>query len=153
MAKVYLAGPMRGLSKEAMCEWRSYVAAKLQPCESFSPVRGFEHLLQDDGHMLPEHQHHQLRDGQALTRRDFWDVRRCDLLFCNFLGATEISVGTPMEISVAHELGKYIILVMESDNVYQHPMIRDCASIVVDNLDQAIEFARAALFPDPIPVQ
>lgn len=151
MSRVYLAGPILGATKEEMMYWRIRAEQRLQPLEVFSPLRGFEHLIAADGTIHPDHVNHPLRDPQAFTRRDFWDVRRCDVLFCCFLGATRVSIGTAMEIAVAHELHKYIVVVMEKQNIHRYPMILDCASVVADNLDDAIEYTKAALLPDYAP--
>lgn len=151
MPSVYLAGPIFGATKEEMLAWRLHATERFQPVEVFSPLRGFQHLLEDDGHMHPEHEQHPLRDPQALTRRDFWDVRRRDSLFCNFLGASRVSIGTCMEIAVARELHKYIVVVMEPENIHRYSMILDCASLVLEDLDQAIEYTKAALLPDYVP--
>jgi hypothetical protein len=151
MRSVYLAGPILGTTRESMLGWRLHALKKFRPLQAYSPLRGFEHLIQDNGQFHPDHQNHPLRHPQAFTRRDFWDVRRNDALFCNFLGASRVSIGTCMEIAVARDHHKYIVVVMEPDNIHQYSMILDCASFVETDLDRAIEYTKAALLPDYTP--
>jgi hypothetical protein len=151
MPSVYLAGPMLGTTKDQMLQWRLHAIKRFCPVIAFSPLRGFQHLLADDGHMPPGQEGHPLLDPQAFTRRDFWDVRRHDALLCNFMGATRVSIGSCMEIAVARERHKYITVVMEQNNIHRYSMILDSASLVVDHLDQGIELTKAALLHDYTP--
>ena len=151
MSSVYLAGPVLGTTRAEMLAWRRHAAERFAPLPAYSPLRGFQHLIQDDGQLNPDHLEHPLRHPQAFTRRDFWDVRRHDALFCNFLGATKVSIGTCMEIAVARDHHKYIVVVMEPNNIHRYSMILDCASFVETDLDRAIEFTKAALLPNYTP--
>lgn len=147
MSRVYLAGPIRGTTKEEMVGWRRYAAEKLQPLSTASPLRGFDHLMLDNGHMQPGHEEHPLRDPRNFTRRDLWDVDQCDAILFNFLGATKISQGSVIEIGYATKGGKLMAVVMDPENVHWYSMTRELATYVVPTLDQGIELIKHALLP------
>jgi hypothetical protein len=143
---VYLAGPMKGLTKAAMLGWRLLAAQKLAPIITLSPLRGFEHLLLDNGQMHPEYSDHPLRSLPAFISRDFSDVERSNALLVNFLGAQRVSIGTVMEIRDAWRQGKMIAVAMEPGNPHDHGMIRYPA-MVCPTLDEAIEYLKIAFAP------
>jgi hypothetical protein len=75
----------------------------------------------------------------GIFSRDKFDIMRSDLLLVNFLGTEKVSIGSICEIAWGHLLGKYILIVMEPDNIHYHGFITKCASIVMDNLTAAVE--------------
>lgn len=136
--KLYLAGPMTGLTLEESAEWRIAAADRLEPLyECFSPLRGKSYLKgqthKSDG---PE----RAGGDKGIFRRDRWDVRTSDVVLANFVGSTSISIGTLFEIAWANALEKFVIVVMEPTNLHQHAFVRQAASIVVSNMDEAVAF-------------
>lgn len=148
MFKVYLAGPIRGLSYIEATQWRWHVSCMLLPdITTYSPMRGKEalegsgclderDLITDDPTFTPK----------GIVGRDYNDVRNCDLLFANLLDA-KYSIGTISEIAAAHILNKPIVLVMEQGNIHDHPFITEPAMYWVDDLDKAIELTKLVLLP------
>lgn len=149
MSKVYLCGPMSGLTVDQIKhEWRQEVFEQLRNnnIECFSPVRHRENLI--DGcvsHMGAEDD--AFMSAKGITTRDRFDVQRCDLLFCSVLGSKEISRGTLIEFGWADAWRKPIVLCMEPGNVHEHLMVLDVANYVVPTLDKGIEIALSLLVP------
>ena len=140
---VYLAGPITGETIAGANDWRQVIAEDLADIgiRALNPLRGkdYLHALIGDGiydRTYPDD--HPMSAGHGIYRRDSWDVRRCDMLLVNFVGATQVSIGTVMEIAWAEAAGKYVLVAMEADNVHQYPMIIEAASLIVPTLKEAL---------------
>ena len=138
---IFLAGPLTGVSYEESIAWRSYVSSKLPPfMRAYSALRGKDYLAEEDA-LKDVYEEHPLSSQKGITSRDRMDVMRCDLLFVNFLGAKRVSIGTLMEIAWADILRKPILVVMERDNIHAHGFVKEVASYIVSDLDEAIKLA------------
>lgn len=149
---VYLAGPITGLSYNGCVGWREYVMSKFPPhIVGISPLRSKEYLMHE--HVVKDYyDEHILSTGKAIRHRDHMDVHRCDLVFANFLGAKNPSIGSIMEIAWGDAYKKPVLIAMEPDNVHQHAMLRDVAGWIVPDLDEAIRIAVAIVSPVSVPV-
>lgn len=142
---VYLAGPITGLSYGGATEWRQYVADRLpEYILPVSPMRGKQYLGKEEKIGL-SYEEYPLSCQKGITCRDRHGVMSCDAILINLLGANAISVGTMIEIGWADAFRKPIILVMEKDNPHVHPIVKECAGFIVDNLDEAIFVTKAVL--------
>lgn len=114
--KVYLSGPIAGLSyEEARFGWRMAFAGQLeQGITVLSPMRQEAHL--EGTTALPARGSGPFASDEALVLKDFTDIKNCDLMVVNVLGAKKVSIGTVAEIGMAHALGKPIILIIEPAN-------------------------------------
>lgn len=142
---LYLAGGITGLTFEQATAWRREVAGKCPSwLKALSPLRGkeFIHQLtaQGDG-KVADHYAHVLATPKGIVGRDRNDVRRCDAILVNFLGATTVSIGTVMEVAWADAFGKPIIMAMEAQNLHRHSMIETVTPWIVEDLDQAVAVA------------
>ena len=84
MIKVYLAGPIRGLSYDDAVDWRDYVMDQLLPqITAYSPMRGKE-LLCNSTKLSNENlfTDNPVFTAKGIVRRDFYDIRSCDLYVC-----------------------------------------------------------------------
>lgn len=134
---VYLAGPITGESWGGANAWREYAREILEErgVRVLSPLRNKGYLANETSIQMSYD--HVMSSEKAIVMRDLYDVQTCDALLVNFLGATEKSTGTIAEIGAASILHKPIVVVMEEDNVHQHPFVR-VPSIVVNDLDLGI---------------
>lgn len=140
--KVYLAGPITGLSWADATEWRNCVASCIPSIEFLSPLRSKEYLAGEDSlkdHYLVS----PLSTPRGITTRDRWDAMRCDALFANLLGSKKVSIGTVMEIAWADAVRVPIVLVMEKEDPHWHSMILECAGFVAPDLGSGINILRA----------
>lgn len=120
---LYLAGSITGDDYKKVSGWREQVAKKL-PKEiiAVSPLRWRDYLSGtksidncDDRFALSSQ--------NGIVARVRMDVKRCDMLFVNFLGAKKISVGSIMEIVWADAFRKPIVTVMEKGNIHKHVIV------------------------------
>jgi nucleoside 2-deoxyribosyltransferase len=149
--KVYLAGPISGLTYGEGQDWRSYVKAKLWKwdIEGYSPLRCKDYLS-GAGVLEQSYEETPLSTDRGIMTRDFNDCQTADLIFVNFIGAApgRVSIGTVMEIAWGYSMRKPVVCVMDkTGDLHDHPMIREALGFRFTNLDQAIAATRAILLP------
>ncbi len=147
--QVYLAGPIGGLKYDECTDWRQLVMDALwfgdnSKIESLSPMRGTGHLKNEEN-LSGTFEQWPLTTQRGIYARDKFDCHRVDLVFVNFLGAEKVSIGTCMEIAWAAHNDTPIVLVMEDDNIHNHPMINEACPFVVKTLEDGIELTKDIL--------
>ncbi len=138
--KVYLAGPITGLSWGEATDWRAGVAEELAKfgLEGYSPLRGKDYLNREKD-IAPWYNDRPMSTPKGLVTRDRFDVVSSNVIIANFLTADRISIGTCMEIAWADAERIPIISVMEEDNVHIHPFIMELSGYIVPDLDEAVD--------------
>lgn len=157
MFKVYLAGPIAGLNYEGATSWREYTKNSLgqSGIQGYSPMRAKEFL---DGiekfslHTLEENDPYRalnvLASIDGIIGRDSFDVRTCDLVLANFVGATAISMGTIWELGLAYGLNKPVVVAMEDKgNPNDHGLAIGSCRWRVKTLEEAIVVTKSILLP------
>ena len=143
--KVYLAGPITGLSYDGCTDWREAVIQQLEQfnIDGVSPMRHKDYLL-DKTSIADEYHDKVLSSQRGIFARDTWDVQRTDATFVNLLGASNVSIGTVMEISWAWAARKPIVLVMEQNgNIHDHAMLREACPFRVNTIDEGVDILGA----------
>lgn len=146
MYKIYLAGPITGLTYGDAESWRHYVDT--QSCFGLTmldPLRGKEFL--DDDRVIDEKVYNMKRTvltDEFIGTRDAWDVSRADAIFINLLGADKISVGTVLELGMGYAWGKPLFVCIEDEgNPHDHCMSRCYTDLRFNDLDQGIHALNA----------
>ncbi len=135
--KVYLSGPISGLSYEEATKWRLFVTDVLNAFDikTLDPMRGKEVLAGCallNAETVIDH-------GIApfdIFQRDYCDVYECDVMLVNLTQRID-SIGTIMEIGWAEAMNKTIVLVT-TEALFEklHPFIvLSCDKIVYDMRD------------------
>ena len=148
MNKVYLAGPITGISWGEATDWRDGVATELakHDLQGFSPLRGKDYLNKETS-IDPWYNDKPMSCPKGLVTRDRFDVQTSDIIIANFLGAGKVSIGTCMEIAWADAYDVPVISVMEKDNVHVHAFIQELSGYIVPDLDEAVDIAVRMLTP------
>lgn len=146
--KVYLAGPIRGLTYSASEDWREYVKDQVPiSVKCYSPLRAKEFL--NDGRTIntsyPELG--PLATSKGIMSRDHYDCFSSDAIFCNLIGAEVISAGTVMEIAWAFAYKKPLICCIDERNIHDHPMIMEAINFPCGTLDEGIDTLKKVLLP------
>lgn len=146
--KVYLSGPIAGLTfDEGEC-WRATVTKHLAQfgIDGLSPLRGKE-FLRGKGPVgvgvQPYAQPMATDDG--ITTRDRFDTTRCDMMLVNLLGAAKVSIGTMIELGWADAARVPIVLAMSPVSLHNHPIVRGVAGYITDDLDEAVDIVLTAI--------
>lgn len=169
--RVYLAGPITGLSFNAAADWRDQVVEALgfDDIEAFSPLRAKHYLRGEasiDGSVGAYPRAHPLSAPSGICARDRNDVARADVVLMNLLGAGRVSIGSMIEIGWADAYRKPLVLVIEpvggydmsppggaatdvktvgATNPHHHAMVDELAAYVVHELEAGVEIVRALL--------
>ena len=156
---VYLAGPISGLLAEDAENWRDAASDWLwaHNIMVFSPMRHKEYLRGRG--ILNGTYEEPLATLAGIVARDLkHDVPKCDAILANLLGATEVSIGTIIEIALGYYIGKPIIIVIEPGRwsglgpERSNPMDHDIltmglGAICVLTLESALETVSGILLP------
>jgi nucleoside 2-deoxyribosyltransferase len=152
---VYLAGPITGLTYDDGQDWREFAKAQLDDAgiNAFSPLRAKQHLralgvLDNAG--KPDSKYiglNALSEPSGITTRDRFDCMGRDLVLVNFLGATQVSIGTCIELGWADAARRPIVIAMEEDNIHRHAMANQVAGFIVPTLEDALTVCKAVLLP------
>lgn len=140
--KCYLAGAITGLSYDDSEDWRVAAKTMLSHCDiqGISPLRGKEHLKKLEViPALPNVVNKPMSTVKGIFARDTHDIRRCDAVLANLLGAKSVSIGTVMEIALAFELRKPVVLVMEHGNIHEHPFLFETCPFIVNTLQDGVD--------------
>lgn len=150
MKTVYLSGPITGLTYEGCTDWRSHARKWLAEfgVEGLSPMRGKEFLRGKgtitDG-MSAVISNFMSQDA-AIVTRDRMDATKCDMMLCNLLGATQVSIGTMIELGWADLARVPVVLVVErAGNIHEHAFVRQLSGYRVDTLEAGLDLIGAAL--------
>lgn len=147
MMRVYLAGPIGGISYKGATDWRQYATDRLLDLgvKAHSPMRDTEQFR--NRRKMPLTGDFPLAQDRGITLRDKFDVMRSDALLVNLVGADAVSRGTMIELGWADAYNKPLVTAMEQGNCHDHPMVRETGGIIVPTLDEAIETLISILDP------
>lgn len=148
--KVYLAGPITGLSFNESVDWRNYFTtqSKNSGITFFDPLRG-KSFLKDSTEVIEavDTSERVMVSSKFIMDRDYNDVVTSDLIVFNMLNAERISLGTVMEMAWAYQLQIPRVTIIERTNVHRHAMFNEASGIEVQDLDTAIEVVENFLLP------
>jgi len=150
--RVYLAGPITGLSYTGATDWRADVSDELLPhVIGVSPMRGKEYLRHKEviGGTSADFaaMKQALSMPQAIVCRDRWDVQTCDAVLMNLLGAERVSIGTMIEAGWADASRKPLVVVIEpKGNVHEHGMLDQLTGYRVTTLAEAVHILKMLFF-------
>lgn len=141
MSKVYLSGPITGLTyRDARYGWRADFET-LCDATVLSPMRHEGHLAEmRETAIEPEN----LPEGlfshpKLIVTKDFLDIEACTIMVVNFLGAKKISQGTLIEMGYAKAKGKTIVTIADAEALKLHnsPFIPVLSDVLTETVDQA----------------
>lgn len=143
---MYLAGPIGGLNYGSATEWQANATRELARLGviPLSPMHSKFYLLAETKLDAIEHTQ-PLSSPKGLTTRDRNDVRTCDLVLANLFGATRVSI----ELAWADLLHTPVVLVSESGNVHDYPMLSEMVGFRVTTLIEAYALVGAVLGSPP----
>ena len=142
--RVYLAGPIAGLTYDDALDWRAQAATDLARygIEALSPMRAKDALVD---RTISTNYRDYAKSGpfytsRGIITRDYNDVKRSDVLLVNLLGLRKQTTGTVMELGWAFAMQKPTVVVIEpSGNVHDsHPMLVETFDFRVATMEEAI---------------
>ena len=150
--KIYLAGPITGLSYKESTQWRTDFQNAVYPrIECFSPLR-FKSYLSSEKVILDvydQETYSVLSTQRGVMTRDYFDCTRADMIVANLLNTAKPSLGTVMEIAWAYQARIPVVSIMEKEgNPHDHGMIREAIGFRVETIQEAIDVVNAILLPE-----
>lgn len=147
MSKVYLSGPITGLTYgEARHGWREEFANMLSSgIVSLSPMRHEGHLAELKGPIEHAYPENLFSHPKMIVAKDFLDIDESTIMIVNLLGAQKVSQGTVAEMGYAYAKGKTIITVREEGNVHNSPFVSEMSDAVVPTLELAAAITNSLL--------
>ena len=145
MPTVYLTGPVKGVSYGEATAWRDRFADNLKTKNiiCFSPLR-----FREDQSKRPTLGHQPGdKSPRASVHRDLFDVKRCDLVFANFLSTEITSFGSVFELGYAYALQKPVVLCIDKASVYDHCFLTETSGFIVHSEYEALEIIESILNP------
>lgn len=148
MHRIYLAGPIDGLTYADAVDWRDYVRDSM-PANiiAYSPMRGKAGIVDSPDDTIGKWYNSILSQPGSIMARDSNDVRKADLVAVNLLGAKKASIGTCMELAWAWDRQIPVVCAMELGNLHEHPMLNGAISVRVDDLEEMILVIQSILLP------
>jgi nucleoside 2-deoxyribosyltransferase len=128
-------------------DWRDFAEEWLAGVgiRAISPMRQKQHLCLEQS-IADSYPDGVLSCDRGIMTRDRSDVRRCDVVLANLLGAKRVSVGTCIEFGWADAWRKPIVAVMEtSGNFHEHSMIREAVGFRVNSLGGGLQIVQSLL--------
>jgi len=147
MKRVYLAGPITGLTFGGCTDWREYAQKELAAAgiAGVSPMRAKDYL-QSEAIVGDCYENTVLSSSKAIITRDRWDTTTVDLVLVNLLGAERVSIGTMIELGWADAARNPVITVIEQEgNIHDHSMMREITGFRVNTLEEGLNVAKAIL--------
>lgn len=136
---VYLARAISGCDLDEVFSYYDRVASLLRRggWRVFSPMACKDHLR---GKGIAERYTDAVCCNRAIVGRDKWMVGSSDVLYANLSGAETVSIGCIAEITLAAELGRHVVVAMETDNVHRHPFVMEAADVMFTTERAALEY-------------
>ena len=137
--RIYLAGFINGNTLQQCIEWRKRIVThylmRAWDIIWLDPMNG--HAV---GSITPEGFKSDI-PGTAFVDRDIKCVEESDLIIANLDNFEEkrTPTGTLCEIAIAGYLRKPLIVITNDINYYEHPWIKDFASMIVSSIDELLE--------------
>jgi len=145
LPKVYMSGPMAGLTYEEGTEWREYVKDKLDGVANcLSPYRGKDYFR---GQTIKNQEYTQvLSTPKAIKIRDQWDTMNADVVLLNLSNYQLFSIGSIIEVGWADAARVPVVAVIPSESEYfKHPILTQTCAYIVQDLDEAINIVKVLL--------
>jgi nucleoside 2-deoxyribosyltransferase len=139
--KIYIAGAISGQKIEDVIEKFNNTKSILQQHGflTLSPLEGVKPRVniserEQDNEYKPE------MKNRAIVQRDKYYVQQADIIFADLRNCTRTSIGTCFEIAWAAMWNKYIIAVIDKDDInHRHAFLLENVSVVFDKYDDAIQ--------------
>lgn len=141
MSKLYLAGPISGLTFGEASAWREDEGFKQRLAqlgwEPVSPFNGFK--APEDTHLDAWFEGDEF-SARAATINDLKLIDECHAVLLNLSAPQDrVSVGSMCELGYAHKSGKPVVTVRpyQDASVYNHPFIEELSTYIVPSLPEA----------------
>ena len=139
--KIYCVHPINGLSYDEVIGYYDKTIKFLASLgyEVFNPMLAKE-ALRNEKKFAAEGYGNPTSTNHAIFHRDKWMCLNVDIIYANFIGAKERSIGSMMELAWASDHNKQIVVIMEKQNPHRHAFVLEAATIIFETEKEADEY-------------
>jgi nucleoside 2-deoxyribosyltransferase len=128
--KIYLAHPINGLTPDEVFDYytkaeESFLAMGYTV---FHPMTGKEHLRCEERFRAVGYDH-PVTSNHAIHQRDLWMVKQADVVYCNLMNVSKVSIGCVSELTAGYIWRKHNVVAMESGSVHEHAFVLEALSV------------------------
>lgn len=147
--KVYLCGPITGLTYDEATQERERLVAKFKDLgiEALNPMRGKIFMLESREEVFKAKSYENvIASDKGIVGRDRSDVFQSNAILADFRGAKKASIGSCVEFGWADAMRIPIITVMaKTGEVHDHGFIHQLSTYVVEDMEEAIDLTAMLL--------
>jgi nucleoside 2-deoxyribosyltransferase len=143
--KVYIAGPISGLSYEQVNKHLEETSRMLRGYgyDVLSPMSAKEHLRTELEFKSHGYTGNPISTNHAIFERDQFMVLNADIVFADLThGHDRVSIGTMYELAWASLMHKHTVVVMNETNIHQHAFVLEAADIVFEDWQEAMKYLK-----------
>ena len=139
--KIYCVAPISGKSADDVFAYYKETQTVLSTAyDVFIPMFGKKSIRTETSLKAEGYKDSPLTTNHAIFERDRWMVTQSDIIFADLSGANIVSIGSMFELAWGSLLGKYIVLVMDDENIHKHAFVLEAADIIFKNRADAINY-------------
>lgn len=140
--RIYLGGSITGLTGDVVFEQFEEPISILSDAgyKVLHPMIGKDEMRTEEEFKSHGYQTNPLTRDEAIYNRDRWMIEHCDVVMFNLLNAERVSIGSMFEMAWANDHNKMVITLMQSDNIHQHVFVKQASSVVLESVEEAIEY-------------
>jgi len=140
---VYCVHPISGCSADEVFTYYDEIKGLLDPYyRVLTPMYGKGELRTELEFKASGYEDDPLANNHSIFERDRWMVEQSDIILANLTGATRASIGSMFELAWASILGKYVVVVMEKQNVHRHAFVLQAADVIFEDAETAVEYLK-----------
>ncbi len=144
MKIIYLSGPILSRTEDEANEWRQKAIKELQEPGEITGAGRLPPIFQCLDPMRREFSDDDMMGVNEIVQMDIEDVKAADILLVNYnIKRKETTLcGTSMEVLLASQLGKYIVVFSDLPREKMSPWIIYHSTRILPSLDEAIEYIK-----------
>lgn len=142
--KIYCCHPISGRSANEVFEYYEDMSRVLGSFgyEVLTPMHGKDVLRTEEKFRATDYRN-PVATNHAIYNRDRWMVHQADIVYANLLGASIVSIGTMMELAIASDNRKHVVLAMEEQNVHRHAFVLEAADVLFTTTDGSLAYLKS----------
>jgi nucleoside 2-deoxyribosyltransferase len=141
MLKIYLAHQITGLTPDEVMGYYDGITSHLAAFfDILSPMTGKREYFRTHDPFVPGGYVLPIATNHAIFERDMWMVSQADIVFVDFTGTTDKSIGMISELATASALKKHTVIVLPPGNIHEHAFVTEAADIVFQKFRDAIGY-------------
>jgi hypothetical protein len=140
--KIYLAHQISGLSYDEVYKYYQETITSLRQAGYyvFHPMIGKSYFRGEREFKNADYRGFPLSTNHAILQRDMWMVANSDVVYVNFEGTKQASIGMIAELTAAHVQRKNTVITLPKENMHNHAFIHEMADIEFNSHQDTMDY-------------